>query len=149
MGTQQILFVVLSVIIVMIAVGGGLTLFKIQAVKSNRIACISDMNNFAAHTSAWWRTPADQGGGERMQYLSGGGGGGTNYIDMLGVYLGYNYNTQSNELQTENGNFQILDGGSYSVKFEAFGTEYYNGNPINIVLTINLMSNSITIVTLN
>lgn len=148
MGTQQILFVVLSVIIVMIAVGGGLTLFKIQAVKSNRQACISDMNNFAAHTSAWWRTPASQGGGEKMQYLSGGGGG-TNYIDMLGEYLGHNYNSQSNELQTENGSYQILDGGSYSVKFEATGVEYYNGNPINIVLTINLMSNSITIVTLN
>ena len=84
-----------------------------------------------------------------MQYLSGGGGGGTNYIDLLGVYLGHNYNAQSNELQTENGSFQILDGGSYSVKFEATGTEYYNGNPINIVLTINLMSNNITIVTLN
>ena len=149
MGTQQILFLVLSVIIVMIAVAGGITLFKIQAVKSNRMACISDMNNFAAHTLAWWKTPADLGGGERTQYLTGGGGGGTNYIDMLGVFLGYDYNTQSNELQTENGSFQILNGGSYSVKFEATGTEYYNGNPINIVLTINLMSNNITIVTLN
>ena len=68
---------------------------------------------------------------------------------MLGIYLGHNYNTQSNKLQTENGSFQILDGCSYSVKFEVSGTECYNGNPINIVLTINLMSNSITIVTLN
>jgi hypothetical protein len=149
MGTQQILFVVLSVIIVIIAVGGGLTLFKIHSIKSNRQACILDMNNFAAHTSAWWRTPTGQGGGERTQYLTGGGGGGTNYIDMLGEYLGYNYNTQSNKLQTENGSFQIVNGGSYSVKFEATGVEYYNGNPINIVLTINLMSNNITIVTLN
>lgn len=149
MGTQQILFIVLSVIIVIIAVGGGLTLFKIQAVKSNRIACISDMNNFAAHTIAWWKTPTDLGGGDRMQYLTGGSGGGTNYIDMLGKYLGHNYNTQSNKLQTENGSFQILDGGSYSVKFDATGTEYYNGNPINIVLTINLMTNNITIVNLN
>ena len=149
MGTQQILFVVLSVIIIIIAVAGGITLFKIQAAKSNRMACITDMNSFAAHTLAWWRAPADQGGGDRMQYLTGGGGGGTNYIDMLGVFLGYDYNTQSNELQTENGSFQILNGGSYSVKFEATGTEYYNGNPINIVLTINLMSNNITIVTLN
>ncbi|MBL7148473.1 MAG: hypothetical protein ISS80_00175 [Candidatus Cloacimonetes bacterium] len=149
MGTQQILFIVLSVIIIIIAVAGGLSLFKMNAIQANRRACVVDMNNFAAHTLAWWRTPADLGGGERMQYLTGGGGGGTNYIDMLGTYLGYNYNTQSNELQTENGSFQILDGGSYSVKFDATGAEYYNGNPINIVLTINLMSNNITIVTLN
>jgi hypothetical protein len=149
MGTQQILFIVLSIIIVTMAIAGGFALLKIHSVKTNRLECISDMNNFAAHTKAWWKTPATQGGGGRMQYLSGGGGGEPNYIDMLGIYLGYNYNTQSNKLQTESGSFQILYGGSYSVKFEAIGTEYYNGNPIKIVLTINLMSNNITIVNLN
>ena len=47
MGIQQILFIVLSIIIVTIAIAGGLTLFKLNAIKANRRACITDMNNFA------------------------------------------------------------------------------------------------------
>ena len=74
MGTQQILFIVLSIIIVTVAIAGGFALLKIHSVKANRLACIVDMNNFTAYTKAWWVTPSTQGGGERMQYLSGGGG---------------------------------------------------------------------------
>nr|MBC8383659.1 hypothetical protein [Candidatus Cloacimonadota bacterium] len=48
MGTQQILLIVLSVIIVGIAVAVGITMFNAQSVNSNRNACIADMNNFAA-----------------------------------------------------------------------------------------------------
>lgn len=62
MGTQQILLIVLSVIIVGIAVAVGITMFNAQAVNSNRSACISDMNNFASQAQAYYKTPVSHGG---------------------------------------------------------------------------------------
>lgn len=62
MGTQQILLIVLSVIIVGVAVSVGITMFNQQAINAARQATIMDMNNFAAMTAAWYRTPTSQGG---------------------------------------------------------------------------------------
>jgi len=63
MGTQQILMIVLSVIIVGVAVGVGITMFQNQAVNSNRQAVIADLNNFAAQAIAWYKLPKNMGGG--------------------------------------------------------------------------------------
>ena len=63
MGTQQILMIVLSVIIVGVAVGVGITMFQNQAVNSNRQAVIADLNNFAAQAIAWYKLPVNMGGG--------------------------------------------------------------------------------------
>jgi hypothetical protein len=62
MGTQQILLIVLSVIIVGVAVAVGITMFNQQAINASRQATIMDMNNFAAMAIAWYRTPTSQGG---------------------------------------------------------------------------------------
>lgn len=63
MGTQQILLIVLSVIIVGIAVAVGITMFNAQAANSNRQAVIGDMNTMAASAMAYYKTPATHGGG--------------------------------------------------------------------------------------
>ena len=63
MGTQQILMIVLSVIIVGVAVGVGITMFQNQAVNSNRQAVIADLNNFGAQAIAWYKLPENMGGG--------------------------------------------------------------------------------------
>ena len=63
MGTQQILMIVLSVIIVGVAVGVGITMFQNQAVNSNRQAVIADLNNFGAQAIAWYKLPKNMGGG--------------------------------------------------------------------------------------
>ena len=62
MGTQQILLIVLSVVIVGIAVAVGITMFKAQSENSAKQAIISDMNNFAATAMAFYKTPTSQGG---------------------------------------------------------------------------------------
>ncbi len=63
MGTQQILMIVLSVIIVGVAVGVGITMFQNQAINSNRQAVIADLNNFASQAIAWYKLPENMGGG--------------------------------------------------------------------------------------
>ncbi len=63
MGTQQILMIVLSVIIVGVAVGVGITMFQNQAVNSNRQAVLADLNNFGAQAIAWYKLPKNMGGG--------------------------------------------------------------------------------------
>lgn len=62
MGTQQILLIVLSVIIVGIAVAVGIQMFQSQAENQNRQAVISDMTTFASEAMAYYKTPSTHGG---------------------------------------------------------------------------------------
>lgn len=96
MGTQQILLIVLSVIIVGIAVAVGISMFNSQAVNANRQAIISDLNNFGAQAMAYFRSPA-----------SHGGGAGVWVIDEVGQWLGYEFDPATDSLLTQNGDFYL------------------------------------------
>jgi hypothetical protein len=63
MGTQQILLIVLSVIIVGVAVAVGITMFATQATNSNRQALVGELQNLGAAAMQYYKTPAGQGGG--------------------------------------------------------------------------------------
>ena len=63
MGTQQVLLIVLSVIIIGVAVAVGITMFGSQSASSNREALKADMINFAAQAIAFYKTPAGMAGG--------------------------------------------------------------------------------------
>ncbi len=63
MGTQQILLIVLSVIIVGVAVAVGIQMFNTQAVNSNRQAIVGDLQTLGAQVMQYYRTPTSQGGG--------------------------------------------------------------------------------------
>lgn len=56
MGTQQILLIVLSVIIV------GIGMFNRQAYNANRTAIASDAQQYASEVVQMWKTPQSQGG---------------------------------------------------------------------------------------
>ncbi|MCD4819767.1 MAG: hypothetical protein K8S23_13865 [Candidatus Cloacimonetes bacterium] len=62
MGTQQILLIVLSVIIVGIAVAVGISMFNAQSLNSSRQAVVSDMNNYAVQAQTYYKTPTNMGG---------------------------------------------------------------------------------------
>jgi hypothetical protein len=62
-GTQQILLIVLSVIIVGVAVGVGISMFSTQATNSNRQAIISELQNFGATAMQYYKTPSSMAGG--------------------------------------------------------------------------------------
>lgn len=62
MGTQQILMIVLSVIVVGAAVAVGIQMFDTQATNAQRQALAADMQNFSSQVLANWRTPKMMGG---------------------------------------------------------------------------------------
>ena len=100
MGTQQILLIVLSVIIVGIAVAVGIAMFNNQAINSAEAACISDMSNFSAIAMAYYRTPSSQGGSSY---------GSSNWdADHIAAYVGIGYDSgTSATLVTDNGTFVV------------------------------------------
>ena len=63
MGTQQVLLIVLSVIIVGVAVAVGITMFGKQSASANREALRADLATFAAQAIAFYKTPAGMAGG--------------------------------------------------------------------------------------
>jgi len=132
MGTQQILLIVLSVIIVGIAVAVGITMFNTQSINSNRNACIADMNNFAASAYAWYKTPTSHGGS--------GNGSTTPTADAVGEYVGYNYNSTTDTWSTDNGTYKIETCDATSLVIQATGT----GTSVDPKLTITWSDGTIT-----
>jgi len=63
MGTQQILLIVLSVIIVGIAVAVGISMFNTQSAAADQQAVNADLQSFAAQVIAYLKTPTSMGGG--------------------------------------------------------------------------------------
>ncbi|MEA3476295.1 MAG: hypothetical protein U9R23_07645 [Candidatus Cloacimonadota bacterium] len=100
---QQILLIVLSVIIVGVAIAVGITMFKSQAVTSNRQAVITDLNSFAGQALGFYKTPIDFGGGGYTWT-----GDGTD-DQNLGAWLGYGHDgTTGDTLTTENGTYKLI-----------------------------------------
>ena len=128
MGTQQILLIVLSVIIVGIAVAVGITMFNAQATNSNRQAIVGDMNNLASSALAFYKTPTTHGGG---------GGSWTAEIDNVGTWLGYDYDTGTNACSTGNGAFTLSLAGDV-VTIIGVGNELGNDGSTNVQATMTV-----------
>ena len=63
MGTQQILMIVLSVIVVGAAIAVGIAMFDTQATNQARNAVSSALAQQAVEAQGWFRTPVMMGGG--------------------------------------------------------------------------------------
>ena len=118
MGTQQILLIVLSVIIVGIAVAVGITMFNSQASSSNRQAVIGDMNNLAASALSFFKTPTTHGGG-------GNSFGAAGTEDTIGAWIGYDYAAATNKCTTGNGTY-VITCGATTISIAGLGTEVGN-----------------------
>lgn len=62
MGTQQILLIVLSVIIVGAAIAVGIEMFNSQAYSSNKSAIAAEAQTYATQVVQFYKTPVSQGG---------------------------------------------------------------------------------------
>ncbi|HPR17413.1 MAG TPA: hypothetical protein PLD62_04130 [Candidatus Cloacimonadota bacterium] len=132
MGTQQILLIVLSVIIVGIAVAVGITMFNSQATNSNRQAIIGDLNNLASSALAFYKTPTTHGGGGGY-WTSGTLTDG----DAVGQWLGYGYVASNNTLTTGNGTFVLSVNGD-NLQIVGTGTETGNNGSTKVTATITI-----------
>ncbi|MFC1887271.1 hypothetical protein ACFLYK_00505 [Candidatus Cloacimonadota bacterium] len=114
MGTQQILFITLSIIIVGIAVSVGLYAVKKQAMNVNRSAIISEMNYIASTAIAYYKTPLNQGGG----------GGEWSSREILYAYINLETTSNGDRLVTENGQIEItIRENGQQLNFLGFGYE--------------------------
>jgi hypothetical protein len=137
MGTQQILLIVLSVVVVGIAVAVGITMFNQQAVNSNRQAVIGDLQNLGAQAMAWYKMPTSMGGGGQTP---------NNFQDeltQLAQYLGFSiagteYAASTDSLANDNGSY-FLGGNAGTLEITGYGTEIGNdGNSrVEASLTVN------------
>ncbi|MCL1827071.1 MAG: hypothetical protein FWG20_03420 [Candidatus Cloacimonetes bacterium] len=83
MGTQQILMIVLSVIVVGAAVAVGIQMFDNQSKNQTKAAVTADLIQFGVAAQAYWRTPSLMGGAnnefnpstdlaQMMSFINGG-----------------------------------------------------------------------------
>ena len=140
MGTQQILLIVLSVIIVGIAVAVGITMFNAQATNSNRSAIVADMNNLAASALAFYKTPETHGGAGNIS-----GWGTSPTVGRIGTWLGYDWDGTS--CSTGNGTYTITLSGDI-VTIVGVGTSTGNTGSTNVqaTMTITGQTDAITMV---
>jgi hypothetical protein len=130
MGTQQILLIVLSVIIVGIAVAVGITMFNQQAFNSNRNACLSDLNMFAAQSQAFYKTPESHGGaGSDVANVT---------VDALGEWIGFDFDAGTDQVFTGNGDFTLAFADS-TLTITSLGNE----TGVTPSLTVNLTNGNI------
>ena len=111
MGTQQILLIVLSVIIVGAAIAVGITMFNNQSYNSNKTALAAEAQNYASQVVQYYKTP-----------LSQGGAGGTIAeadTTKIGQFIGWG----AGFTNTETGVFKIKTVTPTSVMIEGYGKE--------------------------
>ncbi|MDY0337119.1 MAG: hypothetical protein RBQ69_04405 [Candidatus Cloacimonadaceae bacterium] len=134
MGTQQILLIVLSVIIVGVAIAVGISMFNSQAYNANKTAIASDAQAFAAQVLQYWKTPESQGGA--------GGNGANMTVDNVTNYLGLTGENAENE----NGSYVITAADSTTVEITGVGTAIRNDMRPQIVTTVTLATDGVTAV---
>ena len=105
MGTQQILLIVLSVIIIGVAVAVGITMFSTQSSSSNRNALCAGLENIAAQAIAFYKTPEGMAGGG-----NGNPGFGANRpaaLRTVGRWMGFDANGY---IYNDHGYYRIWNG---------------------------------------
>ncbi|MCK4359433.1 MAG: hypothetical protein KAW92_11970 [Candidatus Cloacimonetes bacterium] len=100
MGTQQVLLIVLSVIIVGVAVAVGITMFSTQSSSSNREAIKSDLMEFGSQAIAFYKAPAGMAGGGKGS--PGFGTTAAQIINGVGRWCGFG---SDRVLKNDNGNY--------------------------------------------
>ncbi len=104
MGTQQILMIVLSVIVVGAAVAVGIQMFDTQATNSQKTAIGADLQNFAGQVLAYMRTPVSMGGGKGLTAVD---------LAALAKYMGFT--ETGNKLTNGNATYEILAASTWAI----------------------------------
>lgn len=136
MGTQQILLIVLSVIIVGVAIAVGISMFNSQSYNSNKTAIASDAQSFATQAVQYYKTPESQGGaGGKAANMTQG---------KVSAFLSFDPNTYTTS--NENGAYEITAADSVHVEITGTGTAKKGGKNPQVVTTVALPEGKVTAV---
>ncbi len=134
MGTQQILLIVLSVIIVGVAIAVGITMFRTQAYNANQTAIASEVQQYAAEVIKFYKTPVSQGGSGQGEVVP--------TQANVSTFIGFNSTTFIST--SENGVFKVTVANGTSVTIEGIGKELRNNLYPKITTVVTLASGIIT-----
>ncbi|MCF7792724.1 MAG: hypothetical protein K9N09_01470 [Candidatus Cloacimonetes bacterium] len=112
MGTQQLLLIVLSVVIVGASVATGIMIFNNKIKSSNREAIIQDMYNISSLAIAYYKIPETQGGG-----------GGSWDSDRFMQYSGFPLTRNGKRMVTNNGQIRVVELANGRLRIVGFGNE--------------------------
>nr|MDK2851453.1 hypothetical protein [Candidatus Cloacimonadota bacterium] len=143
MGTQQILLIVLSVIIVGAAIAVGIQMFNNQAYSANKTAIAADAQGFASQIVQYYKTPESQGGLGGDFYVGGNdSNSGTLVTDAnIGSFIGWGGATTDND----NGEYVIgLKEDSDEIYVYGLGKEVSDNKKPAIKTTITFPAGTIT-----
>ncbi len=145
MGTQQILLIVLSVIIVGVAIVIGISMFNRQAYNANAAAIAADAQTFATEVVQYYRTPVSQGGamGANGQPLSTGEGAPWEKSVVLARLGEVEVDGEFSSIGNENGSFSISEFTDTKVIIIGIGNSERNGKNPKIETTIELPGGTI------
>ena len=133
MGTQQILLIVLSVIIVGAAIAVGIQMFNSQAYSANKSAIAADAQSYASQIVQYYKTPESQGGA------------GTPTAAMtaadIGKFIGWGGATLSDK--NENGDYVITVTDASEVIVYGLGKEVKDGKRPAVQTKVTLASGEI------
>ena len=137
MGTQQLLLIVLSVIIVGISVVVSVSMFNNQAYNANQQAVAAELQQYAVQCVQYFKTPVAQGGaGQDSTIIT---------IPLVARYIGFTsispYSTTS-----DNGEFRITDISTNPAKVTlvGLGKDVKNLNKPRVVTTVLLKTGAIS-----
>ncbi len=143
MGTQQILLIVLSVIIVGAAIAVGIQMFNNQAYSSNRSAIAAEAQLYATQVVQFYKTPVSQGGlGAKLVIAAEDGVDARDAAAtkvLIQNYLGWG--TTAHE--SESGKFTIEDIDATTVQIKGVGTAVRNEKSPQVLTTVTFPEGTI------
>lgn len=139
MGLQQILYVVLTVIVVGVAIAVGVTMFGGRAYAENKSALATEINNYASQAIQYWRMPLSMGGASMD----------ANNINLaaLALFLGFQNTGGENavySIKSDNGEYRIMGINGTNLIIHGLGKEEKSGKHPLAKTTINISTSAIT-----
>ena len=127
MGTQQIMLVILSVVLIGISVLFAVIIFGNHAANTNRQLVVNELDFLASQAIRYWRTPVGMGGASNDIDES----------DQANLEFFLRWSGDSNS--TESGTYSILANADGTIKITGIGTEIGRDreNPIEVLIHIN------------
>lgn len=134
MGTQQILLIVLSVIIVGVAIAVGITMFSNQAYNGNQQAVASELQNYGSQAIQFYKTPKSQGGA----------GQDSTVVTQASVATFIGFDPTAFTLTSDNGTFKVTSVSGNTVTLQGLGTELKSAKKPKVTTTVSLSAGTIT-----
>lgn len=148
MGTQQILLIVLSVIIVGAAIAVGIEMFNAQSYSANRSALAADAQLYGTMVIQYYKMPVSLGGAG--QNFMSNSASKEDAAKKIGNYIGWSiddpvYDNGADVLENENGIFvlTVSDDDDNVVYITAYGNEVRSDKRTKVVSMITFPGGNI------